>query len=64
MKLAIVIAVGLLIVTAVVGTAVALGGATEVGLIIGIAGGIASAGVVFLAPWLIHFSSSEDPGAR
>ena len=64
MKLAIAIAVGLLVITAVVGTAAALSGATEAGWFIWIAGGIASAGIVFLAPWLTHFSSSEDPDAR
>jgi hypothetical protein len=58
MKIAIAIALGLLVLTAVGGTVVAIGGATEMGWFIWMAGGIASSSIVFLAPWLIRFSAS------
>lgn len=64
MRLAFAIALGLLVITAVAGTAVAISGATEAASLIWTAGGIASAIPVFLAPWLIHFlTSGEDPDA-
>ena len=53
----------LLIATAVVGTVVAILGNTDAALLIWIAGGVVSASIVFLAPWLIHFfrrDSSDD----
>lgn len=61
MTFAIAVALGLLVVTAVAGTAVALSGATEAGWLIWITGGIASAGIVLVEPWLIAFWCSEDP---
>jgi len=58
MKIAIAIASGLLVITAVAGTSVAVSGAAEAGLLIWMAGGLASASIVFLAPWLIRFFAS------
>ena len=57
------IAIGLLVMTALTGTAVAISGRTDAGWLIWMAGGIASVSVLLLAPWLIYFWNSEDPDA-
>ena len=64
MNLAFAIGLGLLFITAVAGTAVAISGATQAAWLIWMAGGIASVGIVSVAPWLNHFfTSGEDPDA-
>jgi len=63
MKIAIAVGVGLLVITAMAGTAVAVGGTREAGWFIWMAGGLVSASILFLAPWVISWRSSDDPDA-